>query len=202
MDKKPFNVMFDPGHGGRQPGAVFQEGGVVVKEKDVNQQIIKHARVYLFEHYHDSISTYLTRLENRTMSLEDRCRKTKCITDYISTDEDEFIEMDLFISVHCNSFDEVDDEEEGVTGIETFYYYDDGKQFANVVQRNLMTNFPGRKNRGIKRGKFYVLKHSIPEAVLVECEFLDELGLWLNQESIQQQFGLAIGEAIREYFLC
>jgi len=188
-----FNIMLDPGHGGHDSGAVgeIQIDGHVsydLKEKDVNLAIAKYARRYLNQYYSDNFSCYLTRSRDAFVTLSDRVKHG--------------IDSDLYVSIHCNAFDEVDDTVPGVTGIETFYYWDDAKKFANILQRNVIQHFESCKNRGVKYARYYVIRKGIPESVLFECEFIDEKAEWLEQNKIQRAYGIIIGESIREYFLC
>lgn len=192
--------MLDPGHGGHDSGAMGMATAVTkntnlgvettlsnpIYEKDVNLNIAKYARRYLNTHYPDKFICYMTRTSDTFISLLDRVIHNP----------------DLFVSIHCNAFDEVDDTVPGVTGIETFYYWDDAKRFANILQRNMIQRFIHSKNRGVKQARYYVIRKGIPESVLFECEFIDEKAEWLSQETIQRDYGLVIGESIREYFLC
>jgi len=186
--------MLDPGHGGEDSGAIGRviiDSGVAsydVHEKNVNLAIAKYVRRYLNQHYEDKFNCYMTRTGDTFISLSDRVIHG--------------ILPDLYVSIHCNSFDEVDDTEPGVTGIETFYYWDDAKRFANIVQRDLTNRWANCKNRGIKHGRYYVIRRGIPESVLIECEFIDEKAEFLNQEIVQRDYGIVIGESIGEYFLC
>jgi N-acetylmuramoyl-L-alanine amidase len=185
----------DPGHGGHDSGAIGRyspdAGGynVTVLEKDVNLNIGLYARRYLLQNYPDNFLVMMTRKDDTYLTLQSRCEKAQQY------------EADLFISVHCNAFDEVDDTVPGVTGIETYYYWEDAKRFGNILQNNIIANFPDHKNRGLKKYRYYVVKNSVPEAVLLECEFIDEMPEWLNRENIQRRFGLFIGEAVRKYYL-
>ena len=190
-------VVIDPGHGGRDSGAIgefaicLDENNIrTIYEKEVNLGIALYVEDYLSRLCRDKIDVFLTRGSDRTVSLKTRAEIVRLRHP-----------VDLFVSVHCNSFDEVVDTEPGVTGIETFYYWDDARIISYIMQRNLMKAFSECKNRGSKRARYYVLRKGIPESILVECEFIDEIPTWLDSSTVQKKFGTVIGESIREYFL-
>ncbi len=154
--KRPYKVLFDPGHGGSQPGAVavFPE----VKEKDINLAIARLIRRYARKN--DLLfKPILTRRKDKTLSLADRVEKNKKK------------KPDLFVSLHCNSYHDPE-----VSGIEVYYKKScpDSRYLAGVMQNSLMEEFPGHKNRGAKSGKFHVLRSSPVPAILIEYEFLSD----------------------------
>lgn len=184
-------ILLDPGHGGHDSGAVGRHfdgvDQIEVLEKDVNLTIALYARKYLLEYYPDKFNVRLTRHTDRFLTLPERCNKADAVV------------ADLFVSIHCNSFDD-----SSVTGFETFYYFQDAVKFADMLQENMEHSFVDNINRGIKSARFYVIKYSVPNAVLFECEFLSnaEKAKWLNKKTTKRDLGLVIGETIREYFLC
>lgn len=186
-----YTILIDPGHGGQDSGAEGHfwspdEEPVLVHEKDVNLNIGLYARRYLNDHYPDKFMVHMTRREDKFLTLQQRC------------DKSHEIDADLFLSVHCNSW-----TGKTVTGIETYYYYVDALPFARTVHFTMMETLNTHKDRGIKEARYYVIKNSVPEAVLIECEFLSNIQMaeWLNKENTQRQYGLFIGESVREYFL-
>ena len=185
------NVLLDPGHGGHDPGAIgrYLENDIQidVEEKDVNLAVALYARKYLLQYYSDMFNVRLTRHTDKYVSLKERCEKA------------EDVDADLFKSIHCNSY-----SDQTVTGFETFYYFQDAFKFADMLQKNMGVSFVNGIGRGIKPARFYVIKYSVPNAVLFECEFLSnpEKAWWLNKLTIKRDFGLVIGETVREYFLC
>lgn len=80
-------VIIDPGHGGRDPGAVGQSG---LTEKEVNLNIAKRLKTLLEENL--GIEVFLTREDNDTLpTLRER-------TQFANAHQGK-----LFISIHCNS---------------------------------------------------------------------------------------------------
>lgn len=89
----------------------------------------------------------------------------------------------IFVSIHGNA-----GNAEGFStefgGIETFYYSTVGKKIADVFQSELIKKTKLR-NRGIKKGNFYVLKYTDHPAILTENGFFNnpnEFELMMTQE--------------------
>ena len=78
-------IIIDPGHGGKDPGAIGRTG---LKEKDVNLDIAKRIRKLLMQR---DIEVIMTRETDEFVSLAERSR--------IANSKD----VDLFISIHANA---------------------------------------------------------------------------------------------------
>ncbi|NLN05180.1 MAG: hypothetical protein GX166_10260 [Clostridiaceae bacterium] len=90
--KKEFVIVFDAGHGGRDPGAVYNDkNGVEIREKDLNLKIVKYAIEELKKY--ENVKIYETRPEDNYLTLGARMDFAK------------FFNADLFISVHNNAGD-------------------------------------------------------------------------------------------------
>jgi len=168
-------IFLDPGHGGRDPGSV-RNNGVVLLEKDLNLEICWHCRDVLQEH---GFEVTMSRIDDSTMSLPDRVT-------YANT-----VEMDAFLSVHCNSAPRPDAE-----GIETHVWRDTSvsEPFGRAVHETLRARFPEHVDRGIRRSGLYVLRRTWMIAALVECEFLSNLA----QARFLCESAGSIGEAIAQ----
>ncbi len=168
-------VFLDPGHGGRDPGSV-RNNGVLILEKDLNLEICWYCRDTLQEH---GFEVTMSRIDDSTMALPDRVT-------YANT-----VEMDAFLSVHCNSA-----PSPGAEGIETHIWHHTSlsEPFGRAVHDTLRTRFPGHRDRGLRRSEFYVLRHTDMVAALVECEFLSNP---LQARFLCENAG-GIGEAIAE----
>ena len=188
-------VVVDPGHGGRDPGAIAHG----LREKDINLRIAKYLRPILEAH---GFEVHLTRSDDRFISLEERAAITNGLA------------ADFFISVHANA-----ETTHTVTGIETFYCdrssrYDpvvcglyaadrwklDGlklglayqpthemlrilyglliedaryqsRKLAGIIQRSMVES-TGAPSRGAKPGPYRVLRLANCPAVLVETGFM------------------------------
>lgn len=172
-------ICIDPGHGGKDPGAVNGE----YQEKRLALEIAYKLT--------DKITPYdfkvlLTRQGDKYLSLQERCdmaNKCKC---------------DLFISIHINSA-----TNPSANGIETLCYDEfQSKNLAKYIQKALITA-TGAKDRGVSpTNMLYVLNSTKMPAVLVEAGFIS------NQEDLellidnyyQDKIAEAIALGICDYF--
>jgi len=178
-------VMIDPGHGGHDPGAVNDTVGI--QEKDINLTAGLYCRRHLLHTVGDHIVPLLTRKEDKFLYLNERCEKAK-----------EF-EVDSFVSLHVNSW-----EEPHVQGFEVYYFNKKAKKLAETIHEWLSISLPGHTDRGVKKMGYYVLRHSVPEAVLVEYEFISNpaQATWLSNIENQKRYGVIVSDALRDYYLC
>jgi N-acetylmuramoyl-L-alanine amidase len=95
--RRVHTVVVDPGHGGRDPGAIGHGG---LREKDVNLSI---ARMLAERLEARGFSVVLTRDDDRTLSLEERTARA------------ESADGDVFISIHANA-----SRRSGARGIEVY----------------------------------------------------------------------------------
>ncbi len=156
---KSFIIYIDPGHGGRDGGAVYD--GVL--EKDINLKISKYLQVYL---ENAGFIVYLTRetdidLSSSTTNYkkEDIRKRAKMINDS---------DADLYISLHANAI--------GSTiwsGAQTFYNpkNEGSKLLAEYIQTSLKQNTKTDRNAKSLTDKF-ILDNVIKTGVLVEVGFL------------------------------
>lgn len=142
-------VIIDPGHGGEDPGTIGIGG---FREKDVVLPISLDVAEILRK---QDIDVIMTRDTDNFISLQGR------------TDLANDIEADLFVSIHANA---INLSRPDVNGLET-YYYKSGRRLAEVIHWSIL-NGVEIDNRGIRRARFYVLRHSTMPAVLVEVGFL------------------------------
>ncbi|MEO1669733.1 MAG: N-acetylmuramoyl-L-alanine amidase [Cyanobacteria bacterium J06631_2] len=142
-------VVIDPGHGGEDPGTIGIGG---FREKDVVLPISLDVAEILRK---QEIDVIMTRDTDNFISLQGR------------TDLANNIEADLFVSIHANA---INLSRPDVNGLET-YYYKSGRRLAEVIHWSIL-NGVEIDNRGIRRARFYVLRHSTMPAVLVEVGFL------------------------------
>ncbi|MCS5636277.1 MAG: N-acetylmuramoyl-L-alanine amidase [Myxococcota bacterium] len=184
-------VVIDPGHGGKDPGAVGLRG---IQEKDVN---LKLAHMLARRLRARSFKVVLTRSNDRFIDLEERTALA------------ESAGGDVFVSIHSNA-----SSNRGLRGIE-IYYLDEENERHNVevaarengvrpdqvdtlqetlarlrvaeasrysraladhvhrdVTRGLSQTYGKIPDLGVKRGPFYVLFMSSMPAILVEAGFL------------------------------
>lgn len=142
-------VVIDPGHGGRDPGAVGIGG---LREKDINLTVSRRVQRALQE---KGINALLARSDDREIDLDPR------------VDFAERANADVFVSIHSNA---ISMSRPDVNGLET-YYYSSGFRLAQTIHNSILqrTNL---RDRGVRRARFYVLVNTSMPAVLVETGFV------------------------------
>ncbi|MEM6597154.1 MAG: DUF3747 domain-containing protein [Cyanobacteria bacterium P01_C01_bin.69] len=142
-------VVIDPGHGGRDPGAVGIGG---LREKDINTTVSRRIQASLNAR---GINAVLTRSDDRELDLQPRVNIA------------ERADADIFVSIHSNA---ISLSRPDVNGLET-YYYSSGFRLAQTIHNNVLqrTNL---RDRGVRRARFYVLVNTSMPAVLVETGFV------------------------------
>ena len=85
--KKQFVIALDPGHGGRDPGAIGKKG---TREKDITLSVAKKMKALI--NRTNGYRAILTRDGDRFVSLRNRVKKARAA------------EADIFISLHADSF--------------------------------------------------------------------------------------------------
>ena len=215
-------VIIDPGHGGKDPGAINRTTGL--KEKDVTLGIALYLEKLLKG---AGIPTYLTRDKDEFIYLEDRTK--------FANQKNGFV----FVSIHANS---VLHPRPSAAGTETFVLSSKyigasardvadrenrasrahpevdtdlaliiadleesanikySLDFAEIVQKKLV-NYLKLEDRGVKQAPFVVLKGANMVAVIVEVAFLSnpkEEKLLKNNE-FKQKSAQALFEAIKYY---
>ena len=142
-------IVIDPGHGGQDPGTIGIGG---LQEKDIVLPISLEVADILRQ---QGIEVRMTRDTDNFISLQGR-------TDFANN-----IDADLFVSIHANAINLTRPD---VNGLET-YYYKNGRRLAEVIHWSIL-NGVDIANRGIRRARFYVLRHSTMPAILVEVGFV------------------------------
>ncbi|WP_411844789.1 N-acetylmuramoyl-L-alanine amidase [Roseibacillus persicicus] len=146
--KKSKTVIIDPGHGGRDKGAVW--GGV--RESDLNLKTAFKLEYYLKRAGYNVV---LTRRSDKYVSLTARAAIANRYRNAV------------FVSIHYNAT-----RETWVHGGETFHGGSSTSRYlASSMQRNLVSNCRVR-NRGTRYGRFSVLHNTNCAAALIECGFI------------------------------
>ncbi|MBW1973178.1 MAG: N-acetylmuramoyl-L-alanine amidase [Deltaproteobacteria bacterium] len=185
-------VVIDPGHGGKDPGAIGPTG---LKEKDVVLKIAKRLKRILKSNIQCEV--ILTREDDRYLSLHERTAMAN------------ILKADLFISIHANA-----SRKRRTSGIETYFLsptsdkmalrvaarenhtsikqlneldiiladlkinskITESWKLAEVIHNNICLNmrrkYWGIKDLGVKRAPFYVLLGADMPAVLLEVSFI------------------------------
>ncbi len=172
-------IILDPGHGGKDPGAIGHRG---LKEKEVNLKIANYLKKILTA---NGLKTILTRNKDKFVSLKNRVKIANGYKD------------GFFVSIHSNSSK---GKKQGPRGFEVYYLSEEMDDWAREVAKRENANVSlldilysenrvesielakavcrglGKEsnflNRGLKGANFYVLKGAKLPAVLVEVGFL------------------------------
>ncbi|UKP00113.1 N-acetylmuramoyl-L-alanine amidase [Nostoc sp. UHCC 0870] len=171
-------VMIDPGHGGKDPGAIGIGG---LREKDVILPISQRVAQVLQQ---NGVQVVMTRNSDYFVSLPGRVQMA------------ERAKADVFVSIHANA---IGGGRTNVNGLET-YYYDSGLGLARAVHNNIRQSVNIR-DRGVRRARFFVLRKSSMPSILVETGFLTggEDSAKLRSPAFQNQMGDAIARGILQY---
>ena len=169
-----YTVVIDAGHGGEDVGATREN----IYEKDITLKIAKLLEEKLKD---KKVKTYMVRDKDKTVSLADRCE--------FSNKK----EPDLFVSVHVNS-----SINESILGVETHWWKEDSKKYAQVVHNEMAKNVKKWKtvDRGLFKSQFYVINHTEAPAILCEIGFISHKKE--REEIIKQKRQEEIAEAIAD----
>ena len=181
---KKYTIVIDPGHGGKDPGAVYAG----YKEKDIVLPIALYLGGFLSSTSHEDnlkINCVYTRTADIYVPLRDRV--------FIANS----VKADAFISIHLNA-----SPKHNARGEEIWIYPGSIKsaKLADSIATYIDEFAPG-KFRGIKEGKFYVLRKTKMPAVLIEVGFLDNPYTPLHSSHIQIRAAFLINNGIKRYLL-
>lgn len=226
--EKPYTVVLDAGHGGKDPGAV----GKFSKEKDLNLSLVLKMGELMAERYPD-VKVVYTRSTDVFIPLQTRA------------DIANKANADLFISIHTNSA-----ESKAPSGVETFIlgtdrmeanldvamrenavmklesdykttyqgfdpnsidsyimfelmqnsYMDQSLRFAEQVQQRFVGHL-NRSDRGVRQAAFWVLLKTACPSILFEMGFISnpEEERFLNKPASMAQMANALVNAFGAY---
>lgn len=171
-------VVIDPGHGGKDPGAIGLRG---LQEKNVILPISKKIADILEK---KGIQVVMTRDSDYFVDLAPRVT----IADRANAN--------LFVSIHANAMPA---NRTDVNGLET-YYYSSGQGLARAIHSNVLRSTNVR-DRGVRKARFYVLRKSSMPSVLVEVGFVTGAvdSPRLGTTAYQTQMAEAIARGILQY---
>ncbi|MEA5627222.1 N-acetylmuramoyl-L-alanine amidase [Nostoc sp. UHCC 0251] len=171
-------VLIDPGHGGKDPGAVGLRG---LREKDILLPISKRIAQVLQQ---NGVQVVMTRDSDYFVTLPGRVQLA------------ERANADIFVSIHANA---VGPGRSDVNGLET-YYYDSGLGLARTVHNSILQSI-NVKDRGVRRARFFVLRKSSMPSILVETGYLTgrDDNAKLRTSAYQNQMADAIARGILQY---
>jgi N-acetylmuramoyl-L-alanine amidase len=172
-------VTIDPGHGGRDPGAVGIGG---LREKDVVLSVSQQVASLLQQ---QGVQVVLTRQDDREVELESRVQIA------------ERANADLFVSIHANAISLARPE---VNGIETYYTSESGARLGRVIHASMVQQ-TGMNDRGLRSARFYVIRNTSMPAVLLEIGFVTgaQDAARLSDSRWRTQMATAIAQGILQY---
>lgn len=211
-------IVIDPGHGGKDPGAVYNG----LREKDIVLEISKYLYEYLKAD--PELNIHLTRDKDIFIPLEERTAIANKL------------KADIFISIHANAA-----KNKAASGLETFVFnvtndraalevaalenqattksisdlqgilkdilkyskLEESVSLAGSVQGNLVKNVNAsqKQNLGVKQAPFYVLVGATMPAILVETGFISntEDASKLKSSAYRKKVAKGIYEGLKEY---
>ncbi|MFL1011002.1 N-acetylmuramoyl-L-alanine amidase family protein [Flavisericum labens] len=180
-------VVIDPGHGGKDAGAIGING---IKEKDIALGIASKIVVLNNKLIENPLMLYLTRYTDTLIALGDRTQLAKKL------------KADIFISIHCNqAINRI------ASGTEVFIHpknevqAEESAYLGFTLQKGL-ADILGIKKRGLKYGNFQVLRDNNTNAtILLELGFLSQTdeAIYLAKEESQYAVALVILHSIIKF---
>lgn len=172
-------IVIDPGHGGRDVGAIGINGSY---EKDVT---LLTARELENELKLLGANVILTRSTDEFVPIESRSILANAM------------QTDAFISIHYNSFPEVP----STSGIESFYYHDQDEKFVTFMHDEIMKETDER-DRGVTFGDFLVIRQNMKPGALLELGFLsnEDSENLLQTTAYQKKIVSGIINGLQKYF--
>jgi N-acetylmuramoyl-L-alanine amidase len=170
-------VVIDPGHGGKDPGAIGPTG---LMEKHVTLDIGLRVRRLLVE---DGVRVVMTRETDVYIELADRSR--------IGRERGGTV----FVSLHTNA-----NTLAAVNGSETYYLTPLSLSLAQMIQDELARAL-GLPSRGIKTANFLVLRENALPSVLVEVAFIShpQEEARLREETFRERIAGAVARGITRF---
>lgn len=173
-----YTIFLDPGHGGKDGGAVGANGTV---EKDITYMTAERIMKKLQEY---DANVQLTRYDDRYVELADRVQMAKTGRAH------------LFVSIHYDGFESAE-----VNGITTYYYHQRDERFARMLHKKIMNEKIDARDRGLAQGDYFVLRENEITAVLLELGYItnpvDEERM--NTDEFQDHVAEAVVDGVIEY---
>lgn len=155
-------IVVDPGHGGRDPGAIGANGAL---EKNINLELAKCLKNLLLQ---AGAVVIMTREGDYDLTDPGLANNKKSADLKARVDLVRKCEADICVSIHVNSF-----PSSRWWGAQTFYYTpsNESKRLASLIQDELL-RLLGNSGRWIKPEDFYIIREVKIPAVLVEVGFI------------------------------
>ena len=183
-------IYLDPGHGGRDSGAIYKN----VYEKDINLIMSKKIEKYLTA---KGATVYLTRETDIDLSTSSKNKKRSDLSNRAKLINES--NADMYISIHLNYI-----SNSKWKGLQIFY---NNKNKENEIIANNLTNYLKEASSNIREPKkeniYYMYKQIAIPGVLIELGFLSNPNdrYRLTKEEYQDKLALSISNAIEKYFI-
>jgi len=179
-------IYIDPGHGGRDPGAIYKE----LRESDINLQISKYLKEELEK---NGATVYLTRIGDYDLSENNaRNHKKNDLTARARLINES--NCDMYISIHLNS-----DPSPTWNGIQIFYTdnNENNKKIAETIKEQLKLK---RKTKELKN--MYLFEKINQPGILIEAGFISNPNdrYKLKQTDYQKELSKNITNGIIKYY--
>ncbi|MBE0449878.1 MAG: family 10 glycosylhydrolase [Clostridia bacterium] len=177
-------IMIDPGHGGKDNGAIGLMG-TLYPEKSV---VLGMAKILQNQLQSLGATVIMTRSNDLYLSLGDRLNASRKS------------DIDLYISLHGDSVGD-DSDLSKISGFSVFYKDPLALRISNLMQSKVVTEL-SRKDRKVKTANFFVIRGTWAPSVLIEAGFMPNPVdyEWMTDTNEQKLFAKVISNAIVEYF--
>jgi N-acetylmuramoyl-L-alanine amidase len=178
-----FLVVIDPGHGGPDPGAIGIGG---LRETDVVLDVaLQVARLLQAR----GVQVVMTRTSEVDVDLPPRVTMANRAG------------ANAFLSIHANALSMARPD---VNGVETFYFSGGAggsAALASALQSRMMAISARSPNRGVKAGRFFVIRRTVMPAALVEMGFVTGAidAPRLANPDFRRRMALALAAGILDY---
>ncbi len=183
-------IVLDPGHGGRDSGAVGPTG---VREKDVNLRIALRLVELLAER---GATARLLRDSDRALSPGGASQREELEARLAASEQPD---ADLFLSIHNNAVGSGDPAR--AFGTETYYWTPMSVLPARILQNHLCQRLR-TNNRFISWRPFYVLRSGDVPRVLVECAYVSNPSeeQRMRGDEFTESAALALRDGLEDFF--
>lgn len=182
-------IIIDPGHGGEDPGTVYNN----IYESNINLAISKYLEIELIK---AGASVILTRNGDYDLSYPNaKWRKKSDFDNRIKIINNN--KADMYLSIHLNYLNE-----QNYSGAQVFYNNEKNKEIALVIQETLNKSL--NNSREIKKipTKTYMYDKLTIPGVLIECGFLSNANERekLQNSEYQQKLAKIIKDGVINYY--
>ncbi len=181
VSKNRYLVVLDPGHGGPDPGAIGIGG---VRESEIVLDVSRQVERLLSS---KGVKVVMTRRREIDLDLPPRVNIANKIG------------ADAFVSIHANASRGF---QRDVNGLETYYFSGKrGLSLAKNIQVEILKAAPKSPDRGVRKGRYFVIRRTHMPAALVEIGFLTgrDDARSLSSADHRKKLAFAISKGILNY---